>query len=216
MPTQHCECGAKYRFSESAIGKRARCEKCGTIITLQPEENALPVPLADEPDRLGDLATSAEQGDAAPTVPEEPPPVSMAYLPSADSVGRLGKVVIEEAERPTSYARSLVSTFLFPTSGGNLVTFMIVAGMLFISNTLLRAMPGLGTIGQLIILGWYSAFRFSVIVDAAAGDKDLPGMIIEGGFEGILLPFLKWLGSWGVVLLPAFVYFLVLVNLETG
>jgi hypothetical protein len=56
-----------------------------------------------------------------------------------------------------------------------------------------------------IILGWYCAFRFSVIVEASAGEEDLPVFNpTAGGWEGIILPLFSWIGSWAIVLLPAF------------
>ena len=59
MPTKHCECGAKYRFPEESVGKRAKCKKCGAIFTLEDEDEIKVVPLA-EPDSLGDLASAVQ------------------------------------------------------------------------------------------------------------------------------------------------------------
>lgn len=212
MPTQRCPCGAKYRFPDSALGKRAKCKKCGAVFTLEPEEDEGAIPIA-EPGIEDEFAAAAEQAAAAPAAAERPPPLSAAYLPSAESAGRLGPAVVEETAAPTSYARSLLATLLFPTSIRNLATFIIILGILSVGELLLPFVFGyLRLVGQVIIFGWYCAFRFGVVEEAAAGEKDLPTLSLAGGaFDDIVVPLLKWVGSWALVLMPAYVYLLVVV-----
>ena len=212
MPTNRCKCGAKYRYPESSIGKRAKCKKCGTIFTLKSEDDEAPIPIAADSDMRSEIAAAAAQAKSAPATP----PVSAAYLPSADSEGRLGRTVIEEAPAPTSYLRSLASTVMFLRSGHNAAMFVVVWGLLAFSYTLLRAAGCFGLPGQLIILGWYSAFRFDVIAEASAGEKDLPALAgTEGVYDGIIVPLVKWLASWVIVLLPAYVCLLFMLGTGT-
>jgi len=205
MPTSRCKCGAKYRYPESSIGKRAKCKKCGTIFTLKPEDNEGPIPIADDSVMRDEIAAAAARAKSAPASS----PVSAAYLPSAESGGRLGRTVIEEAPAPTSYLRSLLSTLLFLSSIQNVGTFLIIWGALFAANYLMPAAGCLGLLGQVVVFGWYAAFRFGVIAEAAAGEKDLPALAgTEGVYDGIIVPLVKWLASWVIVFLPAYVYML--------
>jgi hypothetical protein len=217
MPTQRCECGAKYRFPESAVGKRAKCKKCGTIIVLEGEDEGA-IPIADD-GFMDEMAAAAERSKTPSATPGEPgtpthvgPPVSEADLPSSEATGRIGKVLIERDVAPPSYWKSLFTTLMFPSTAGNLVTFAFVWGMLFVSAALLSAVPMYGRIGQVIILGWFCAYRFSVITEAAAGERDLPALALGTSAE-IIGAILQWLGSWAVVLLPACVCMVVMVYL---
>jgi len=47
MPTVHCQCGANYKVAAAALGKRARCKKCGQVFKLE---------IRDELDELMSLA----------------------------------------------------------------------------------------------------------------------------------------------------------------
>ena len=68
MPTSHCQCGAKYRYGESSIGKRARCKKCGTVFTLTPEDEEGPIPLSDDSDMRDEIAAAAARARTAAAV----------------------------------------------------------------------------------------------------------------------------------------------------
>lgn len=211
MPTQRCECGVKYRFPESAIGKRAKCKKCGTIFRIQPEDEPETIPLADE-DPLGGLASAVDRSAVAPAKTVERP-VSAASLPSAESEGRLGRVAIEDRPTRPSYAKSLLQGLMFPTASvGNAVTFGILWFLVFLAVVVLPWLWVYGLPGRLAIFGWYMGFRFNVIREAAGGERDLPGLSGgEGWIDDIIMPFLKWLASWIIVLLPASICFAVLV-----
>lgn len=215
MPTQHCECGAKYRFPESAIGKRAKCKKCGTVFKIQPEEEPATIPIAED-DPLGSLALAVDRTADAPSKPEERA-VSAASLPSAESAGRLGRVAIEEKDTRPTYVKSLLKSFLFPTaSAGNIVTFLILWFLLFLAVVVLPWLWYFGMFGQFAIFGWYMGFRFNVIREAAAGETELPTLSAgEGWADDIIYPLLKWVASWAIVLAPAFICLMFLVYLGT-
>lgn len=213
MPTQHCQCGAKYRFPDSSVGKRAKCKKCGAVLTLAAEEENSPILLAD--DDFIDEADAAAKGDRAVT--EAAPPVSAVYLPSSETVGRLGHLVVEEADKSKSYAQNIYASFFFLTSVHNALTFIVLWFVFFVLTLLLAGgRLGFGVFAllrfvcYLAFLGWWAAFRFNVVAAGAAGDNDLPNPAASGeGFGAFLMTFLQWVGSWVVVLVPAAVFAMV-------
>lgn len=202
MPKHTCDCGARYSFPDSAVGKRAKCQKCGQVLTLG-EDNEGPITVAPEFGLADEAAAAVERRRVDETSRHESEPVP----------GVPPRVVIERAseEEPrssssTGYFTNLLSTVLFVRKPQNVIMFLFLWGMLSFQAILLSAAGCLGLIGSIIIIGWYCAYRFSVIEDAAAGEGDLPGFNPEGGlYEGILLPLVKWIASWLVVLIPAFV-----------
>ena len=126
MPTQHCDCGARYRFPDTAIGKRAKCKKCGTILTLVDEDDLAPIPIAGNP--FADEVANAVQQEKSThaSTSEAGKPVSAAFLPTSETVGKLGPVVIEEVENSKSYGQNIIAAFLFPTSVNNAITFVVL------------------------------------------------------------------------------------------
>ncbi len=212
MPTQHCTCGAKYRFPDSALGRRAKCKKCGVLFKLTGKDDDATIPIAEE-GLMGEMAAAADRFTGARASPRDSSNSgqsglggSTMHLPSPESSGGVGEAVVDRAVAPSGYLSDLYATLLFPAGLGNLVTFMFVWGMLSLGSAVLSFAGLLGLIGQFVILGWYCAYRFSVIAQAASGERDLPSLtLIEGSFEGIIFAILRWLGSWIVVLLPAYV-----------
>ena len=211
MPTLHCQCGAKYRFPESAVGKRAKCKKCGVIFTIEPEEDAGPIPLADEGAEdqwSADIDTARGQAESA-----QPPPVPGAHLPSSETAGRLGPVIVEKADTPKTYAQGLFAALFFATSLHNALTFIVLWVVLSVLSLMLSG----GTLGcffallrfvfYMAFLGWWAAYRFNVVASGAAGDDDLPALgVPDEGVVALLMVFLQWIGSWLVVLMPAAVF----------
>ena len=205
MPTIHCECGAKYRFPESSIGKRAKCKKCGSVFTLEPEDDQGPIPLADDSEMRDDMAVPAEQAGAATARQGEvcaPPgtPGMVASMGLGTSAGAASTASTK------GFASNVLWTFLFPSSPRNLIGFLCFWAAMVITGFVLYV-PLIGWILWLLIIGWYCAFRFEIITSAAAGEEDLPDppsplFVIE-----LIEPLLKWVGSWLVVLAPALVYF---------
>lgn len=209
MSRYQCPCGAKYRFEPEHAGKRAKCKRCGEAFVVPGEEGeAGVIPLADEPIGLMDeVAAAASRVPPAaasrpPSVPGTAPgpgPVRAAPRPVAPD--------LPEVPVGGGFAASVVQTLLFPSSIENLITFVIVWLMLLASALILPFAPCIGFIGQLIIFGWYCAFRLNIIVGAAEGKSDLPGMTLTGGlFDDAIVPFFQWVGSWLLVLGPAVVY----------
>ena len=214
MPKQQCTCGAKYRFDDSAVGRKARCKKCGRVFTITPDTTDGTIPLAAD-DPLGvDLAAAGEQhqalkGEASYRVSPDPasPPPSLETAPSSSPP------LVDELKPSRRYLDSLLWTLLFPTSLHNLLTFCVFWGLLCVGNLILPFAGILGLLGRLIILGWYCAFRFETITIAAAGEDDLPSLSFsEGVLDDIILPLVRWIGSWTIVFLPALVCLFILIS----
>ncbi len=197
MTRQACTCGAVYRFPESAVGKRAKCKKCGAVFTLEDDAEG-PIPIADEPDAangVGRVPLVSNGGGAIPTT------------------GMAGtSVVVEEAPRPRSYFASLLDTLTFLKRGHNLITFVFVWAVLC-TNALLSMIRPFGWILQLAIMGWYCAYRFEVILEAVAGEDDLPSLTYSGSlWEDVVVPWFKWSVSWLIVLVPSVIGLIVVLG----
>ncbi len=168
-----------------------------------------PTPSEGDDFLLAEFAAATQRAAMAP----KPSPMEAA---SGDDGLALGSVSEEyehgpataaapaEGARPEGYFQSLLWTFLFPTTPANLITFLIIWFFLCLSALVLQMAPFVGMVGQFIIFGWYSAFRFNVIAAAAGGEEELPSLSMsEGAMEDIVMPVLRWIGSWVIVLLPA-------------
>lgn len=188
MPSIHCDCGAKYKFPDSAIGKRAKCKKCGVVLTLEDEDEDSIFAIAPDPEFDRPVARFA------PPMPCSEPSTARAAshveMPSGDR----------------SFAGGIVWALLFLATPANLIPFFCIWFLL----TLAQFLPRLGWVGMgawAVITCWYAAFRFSVLVHAAGGDDELPQLTWSRDYVGdFLAPAFKWMGSWAVVMLPAMVY----------
>src|SRR5688500_8715066 len=58
-----CVCGKKLKAPASAVGRKARCPKCGNIVTLEAPDDLGPVPDFDQP---ATAPPPEEQGFACP------------------------------------------------------------------------------------------------------------------------------------------------------
>ena len=128
MPKCRCPCGAKYRVAEEAIGKNAKCKKCGEVFTLEPEDEGT-IPIADEVANVSQqtsLATAdAPGGSPARFDPSTlPPPVIERVSHPADET--TGKV--------STYVGSIFSAFLFLSSLHNALTFVVLWVVFFVCS----------------------------------------------------------------------------------
>lgn len=209
MPSCTCTCGARYRFREESVGHKAKCKKCGEVFTLDaPETGVIPIadegviPFAkDDPMRDPVAVASGTASDtpfsvAAADVDLPPPPPG--FIPP--------KVIIEAPERERTYTGDLIESLVFMFRLENLPTFAIMWFILVIGLLILPFAGLLGALGMFIVVGWYSAFRFDVVRESAAGESCLPELTMsEGWFDGIVFPFFAWVGSWLIVMIPAIV-----------
>lgn len=206
-----CEtCAKKYQVSEKAAGKRVRCKACGESIKI-------PIPVVEheeEDDFVSLLNDAVELESKSKTIPQVVrKPMVKAEKYQGDEEGPATR-----KEKPNSYQQDLIATFLFLLDPANLFTFVMIWILLCCKDVILPFAGVFGMFGQLIILGWYSNYRFSIIYEAAAGTKELPDLSPE---EGFFIPMLQWVMTWILVHLPAYlylaiVYFSGIANLEGG
>ncbi len=209
-------CSVRYHVPEKLFNKKVRCKKCG-----QPFKIAAP-PQEQEPeaDLLGALAHGEAQAPRA--TPPATPQAAAASAPvwpgtewSSTSAGP-----VEEAVPTgfTHYLRDVGRSLLFFTHGGDLITFVVVA-LVVLSQIPLKIACGtcigavFGILGLVIIHGWYMAYRLNVVLGAAAGDQELPNLTLGDVWEGIIIPWVKWMSASIAALLPfiiGLVYLLVL------
>lgn len=202
MPKQRCRCGAKYNFAESSLGKKTKCKKCGAVFVLtgeSPSGGAIPVAGDSESSERPEPLTSTEF-DQAPHPPDGLPPLVIESAP-----------LIPAANPSRGYADSVLWSFLFLSRPANLASFLILwAGL-----ALGQAIP-FWPISVLILL-WFAAFRFAVVASAAAGEQDIPSVGFSGDvLDEYIFPIVKWMGSWIVVMIPAFGYLVVMSRFGLG
>ena len=41
IPTHHCECGARHKFPDRTVGRRARCRRCGVVFLIEADDDEL-------------------------------------------------------------------------------------------------------------------------------------------------------------------------------
>ena len=214
MAKCYCTCGTAYSVPEASLGKKAKCRKCGAVFTLKEEnEESGTFAIADEawPDTDPDAARRGT-GVAASPVPGS---VASGGAPANDAgmpVDAPMSAVPSHEKR--GYAADVLWTFLFPSSVGNLMSF--VAIWLALSFAPLFTMFGIvGLIVAVLVAGWYAAFQFNVLRAAAAGETDLADVGFSRDLvDDMVIPLIAWIGSWVVVLLPAFVF--LMVSLRQG
>lgn len=214
MAKCYCPCGTAYDVPEASLGKKAKCRKCGAVFTLKEEKEESGIfAIADEawPDTDPDAGRtgagvaassapgSAADGGAPANAASRPVDTPMSEVPSHEKRG---------------YSADVLWTFLFPSSVGNLMSF--VAIWLVMSFAPLLTMCGIvGLIVAVLVAGWYAAFQFNVLRSAAAGETNLADVGFSRDLvDDIVIPLIAWIGSWVVVLLPAFVF--LMVSLSSG
>ncbi len=217
MAKCYCQCGVGYTVAETSVGKKAKCTQCGAVFVLGVFGASIPiVPRAEVEDEVGVADAPAGGTGAAAQGSVVAPPGSPAAIAS---IGVTSTAVTGAIAAGASVDRGFWSdvlwTFLFPSSIGNLVKFLVVWGVLVASQFSL-IVPCIGIPLTLIAYVWYAAFRFAIIESAVAGESELPDMLAVGDvLDGLVGPFFKWVGSWAVVFVPAFV-FLFLISEQQG
>ena len=209
MPTYRCECGAKYRFPDSAIGKKAKCKKCSAVFRLE-EEEAGPIALAGEvKDTEG--AHAPPLGMFVPTAHEFESAPALSLPPSAPQVegAPTSPPLVAPPTPARGYGHSILWAVLFPTAPRSLMIFAAV----WVIVAFVGAIPLIGW----VVMFWYAAFQFAVIESGAAGEEDLPGATFGSDIiAGLVVPFFKWIGSWALVMLPTVIYVFVQARPGSG
>ena len=213
MPSVSCHCGARYKVGESSLGKKAKCKKCGKVFTLELVDEGI-IPIADDMGFANEVSEASQRASSARADTSGGPPTR--FDPST-----LPPPVIEPASHPvdetngnaTTYVRSIFAAFSFPASLDNALTFGFLWVAFFVLNLMLSGGFSFGLLGlirfvfYLAFLGWWASYRFNVVASGAAGDNDLPSLVVpDEGVSGLLMTLLQWVGSWLVVLTPATVF----------
>ncbi|QDT42521.1 hypothetical protein Pan241w_26050 [Gimesia alba] len=196
-------CGKNYKAPDKAAGKKLRCKECGESIKIPEPE----VEYGDDDDGFSNLLADAVELESKSKSIRRPvrKPMVKAEKYQGDEDSPVAK------KKENNYTQDLMQTFLFLLDPANLFTFMMIWGLLFAKDIILPFAAGLGAIGRLIILGWYSNYRFSVIYEAATGRKELPELAPE---EGYFIPMLQWMATWLLVHFPAILFLAFAVNFE--
>ena len=209
MPRVQCVCGAKYRFDDSALGRRAKCKKCGATFTVaEAVAEGGTIPLAD----LGGMAN--EVSSAVHRADRDQQLLSRQQAEFEEQAhGAAPPIIDSRADAPHAgsskgYWQSVLWSFLFPSvSAGNVFTFLAVWMVLVVVPFGAQFMCLLGLVVILALMGWYAAFRLNIIASAANGEEDLPSPGFSGDYYADLIyPAFQWIGSWAVVMLPALAY----------
>ena len=191
-------CGKNYKAPDNAAGKRMRCKECGEPIKIpEPEADY------DEDDfssLLDDAVELESKSKSIPRVARKPMVKAEKYQGNEDGPAT--------RKKENSYSEDLIGTFAFLLDPANLFTFGFLWVMLSLRDTILSYAGIFGLLAQLIILGWYSNYRFSIIYEAASGRKELPDLSPE---EGFFFPMLQWIATWLLVHFPAFLYLAIVI-----
>lgn len=188
-------CGKNYKVQDAAAGKKLRCKECGEVIRI-PEPEA-EFGDGDDFSKLLDDAVEEEAKAKSIRRPVRKPMVK-AEKYKGDEDGPVTR------KKENNYTQDLIQTILFPLDPANLFTFVCIWILLCMKELILPfAGIRLGFLATLIILGWYSNYRFNVIYEATSGRKELPELTPEDGY---FIPVVKWAATWLLVHLPAYLY----------
>lgn len=206
MPKTRCVCGAKYRFPETSIGKRARCKKCGAIFRLEPQDEEGPIPIADDSELREEMAAAAREA-AFGTEPKQGEVFIPSSSPAAAASMGLGSAPAFATGSALSrgFGGDVLWTFLFLSSPSNLITFFYFWIAMALAP-MVTCLPLIGIFFWLAVLGWYCAYLFEVLGSAAAGERDLPQVPSPRHLVDVFDPLFKWIGSWVFVFIPAIAY----------
>ena len=183
-----CRCGAKLMFPESAVGRKARCRKCQFIFTV-PD---------NRPVDILSLAPLAE--DMEFTRPAAAPP----------GTSRQDEELAGDGQ--PRFWGDLLDSLLVLADPGNIITCIVIVGLNFLLGLIGHTVPfGFGytwifmIAAWTLILGYLCSFYLNTILEAAAGEDDLPTLRVDNVVDDILWPLLQYAGSWLFAMAPAIV-----------
>ncbi len=207
MPRCECSCGAKYKLPDSAVGKKAKCKKCGEVFVVESDEIGI-APLDDGPNMMDEFAAAAGKAATKRKAMEKEVQARAdadVRIPSTAIDYDRAKDAVAAGAPPAAkgYFEAMMWAFLFPTNLGNMITFCLIWLLLFVGEFIGAWMCGLV---QMIALAYFVAFLFNTIANAASGEEDLPAFTAANGLaEDLVLPFLRYLGTNIIAWLPAFI-----------
>ena len=143
------------------------------------------------------------------TAPHPDSPELHASPPTGDSsVDQYSAKAFDDDSGPSLMAfwADCLRSFLFLRSVSSLITFAFLA----MAAAVRVFLPFGGCIGQIalvIVAGWILGYLFHVIQEAASGENELPSFSLsEGWFDDVVVPLVKFLVSWLVVVWPALAF----------
>ena len=98
----HCPCGKRLKAPASAVGRKAKCPKCGNVLTVATPPPPPPAPAAEEYDPLYDLADQAHSAAAA-----EP---AATVCPNCQSAMTVGAILCTSCGYDTRTGQKLSTT----------------------------------------------------------------------------------------------------------
>ena len=120
---------------------------------------------------------------------------------------------------PSFFISCLVQSFVFFLDADNLLTFLLIifvnASAMSLASMGIRLQTTIGVpismgylylvalLVQLLVFGYLCAFYLATIVETASGEDALPSLWLTDAVSDLLLPGLRFIGSWLWVLLPA-------------
>jgi predicted Zn finger-like uncharacterized protein len=221
MSTFTCPgCNARFRLPPGAEGRKVRCTKCGHVSQVPArEEHAGPISLAGEPDDfLAEAAAAAarsrEPAPGSQSVVHDPAASDPRVLEEAEEMVRAGRVSDRRAPGRGFWA-DVGWNFLFVTTPGNAITFLILWAMLGAREIVIFA-PCVGLLAYIILTGYVWSFLLNCVSEAASGEDDLPALrFTEGVWEDIILPILKFSGVSLLLAVPPMTYLFFALRLQS-
>jgi len=216
MDTYTCSgCGTRYKIPDGAAGKKVRCKKCGQVSQIPAPEDDGPIPIAEVPDDFySEAAAAAERARVAPApaAPVAPGALDGWSAEDADALVAAGRQADLRGAGRTFWG-DVGTSFLFFTHPGSMVTFAIV-WVLHIASQVVGYGGCVGGLAGLILAGWVYSFYLNCIVEAASGEDELPRLALtQGILEDVVIPLVKYVLTWIILLLPAVIYLIVVGGL---
>jgi len=209
-----CVCGAMIKLPDNAVDKKARCKKCDTIFTVPhysiPEDE--PIPWLDE--FAHDESTTGDQAPVvvpdevlAPTpepIPDEPlsVPGRKRYQEELESAEEQYGSIISPAK---PFWQDLIESFTFLLYQANFITFIFIVFIQAVTALLSLFVPLFG-IFSFIIYAYICSFFMTIILETAYGEDELPTVAFTDIIDQVLMPMIRFIGSWLLVLIPAIIW----------
>lgn len=197
MLVVQCPCGAQFKADDRWSGRRARCKQCGRelVIGESPagcgDESSDPISLIDDALELDKRAASSSGRDAGF---QPPRPIIETGAPESVVAGSSFGPFVKQC---------LWSMALF-CDPGSMATFFVLAVLVCFSTAAVTFLGCFGWFLAILVCAMICAMLFATVEEAAAGREALPSLeVSEDGWAGMAGAVLKFLGTIGIVILPA-------------
>src|SRR5262245_48711492 len=230
MTQIHCPaCAARYNVPDEKLGKRVKCVKCGEHFQLNaPNAGAKPRAGVGGSESAGmPAAATAETPQPAPAAPAAATEDDLfPDLPALQTGVAIAPIPLASNASSSDSARHNRSAAHAPTATGGPAQLATYLNDVFLGFARILAQPwelltvvavciicllkipigfgGLyGTVGSLIITGWYLSFLLKVVEAGANREDGLPDFsLADGIIEDVVLPCLSFLVVRLISILP--------------